>query len=1249
MKNTLIKLVFSPLNQFGLVLLILAIVMPRVLSASSVESMISRGESLIDQGKYQKALVVFKDIIQNRKNPTAIEQAYDESRLGQAYLKLGKYAQAGESFQKSSITLKKLLGSQHADYAFLLKWLADVYKYQGKYDQSLESYRQALELLEKKPGKQSAQYVKTLYNLADLYDAMGRYDESLKLFVESEASGKKLFGADHPEFATILNHYAGLYQSTAKYKEASKYYQQSMLIRKQKLGQRHPLYASSLNNIGGLLKQVGQYKKARLYYENAHKIYKLTLGDSHPDYAANLNNLALINKKLGNYAKALEQYKASVETWKKAVGDKHPSYAATLNNLALLLKSQEKFEEALPLYREVLDIWQQMLGKAHPNYARALNNLAFLEHKTGDTGQALKHYNEAVRTISRSLGKEHPSYANALNGLAGLYQSQGQYSQALPLYQEALSVNAKILGKDHPQYANNLNNLALLHEQMGDYEKALPLYLQAVKINEQTLGKKHDAYASSLNNLAVLYKKAGDNKQALASFREVMDIQKKTLGEGHTNYAATQNNLADLYKDMRQYEKAMPLYKNALSIQEKALGTQHLDYAITLNNLADLFYSTAAFDKALPLYQKSLKIKRATLDKNHPSIAISLNNLAGIYKSKGQYEKALEYFDQALEIKQRMLGKEHPSYINSLYGKASVLSAMKKYSKAIKLFSSAQALADAFIQAVFPVMSEEQKLKFAQTQSVNYHALVSLVNSKLANNKEALEIALNAVLSRKSIVFDAQSRLYESIASNLDKDSKQLWDKLAEVRSYLAKEIQAGELDATSEKYQSAIREFQQKIFQLEKQLSDKSPLVKQELQQHKVTFEEVAKQLDDNSVLLEFVKIREIDWGTGNVSDTWRYLVFVLNAKGDINLLDLGDADKLDMGFKKAISAFDSFPVLQAEQDRASKFLYQILWRPVSQYLTGISDVIFSPDGALNLVPFVVMMDQQGSYLVENTSVSYVSSGRDLVRHSQLFEPVSGLFLAANPSFDLKVDTHKIVIERQDNSRVRSSGFALQFTELPGTEREAKLIPAKFTGSKTVISGKDASEEAVIKTKRPEVVHLATHGFFLQDIPLLTIEGNRGSQLQRYIDSLPEGYENPLVRSGLAFAGANYAAFSTGIYDGVLTALEVSGMDLHGTDLVTLSACETGRGDVKTGEGVFGLRRAFALAGANNLMMSLWPVADEETALQMEIFYKNYRAGKSPVEALRITQIESINRLRAKNNGYANPTLWAPFIVQRK
>ena len=226
-------------------------------------------------------------------------------------------------------------------------------------------------------------------------------------------------------------------------------------------------------------------------------------------------------------------------------------------------------------------------------------------------------------------------------------------------------------------------------------------------------------------------------------------------------------------------------------------------------------------------------------------------------------------------------------------------------------------------------------------------------------------------------------------------------------------------------------------------------------------------------------------------------------------------------------------------------------------------------------------------------------------------------------------------------------------FTPLPGTQIEADEIPALIMSkdkNKTVLTGKAATEEEIKKSKSPRIMHLATHGFFLKDEEIALSNDTRGLSIvdlgpDKGIKNYAKRYENPLVRSGLAFAGANHASEVTKGEDGILTALEVSGLDLYGTDLVVLSACETGVGEIKNGEGVFGLRRAFALAGAKNLMMSLWPVSDEITARQMITFYKNLQK-LPPAKALRQAQLQTIKELKAKY-GFAPIVLWAPFILQ--
>jgi CHAT domain-containing protein len=331
---------------------------------------------------------------------------------------------------------------------------------------------------------------------------------------------------------------------------------------------------------------------------------------------------------------------------------------------------------------------------------------------------------------------------------------------------------------------------------------------------------------------------------------------------------------------------------------------------------------------------------------------------------------------------------------------------------------------------------------------------------------------------------------------------------------------------------------------------------------------------------------------------------------------------------------------------------LYSKLWVPLQTSLGPADKVLLSPDGVLNLVPFAALMDRNGKPLVERYKLAYVSSGRELIAAAGTAnQPQSDLVLVANPAFDLKPES---AFTRADDRRsFRSRDFYGTFAALPATEREAKEIPPLVAGDekrKQVVVGAKATESAVKAARSPRILHLATHGFFLQDEELQPDLDTRGGFLRPSFPVERRGpsrrYENPLLRSGLALAGANNAAQVTEGDDGLLTALEITGMDLYGTDLVVLSACETALGEVKTGEGVFGLRRAFALAGAKNLLMSLWPVNDETTANQMKAFYQNLQT-LPPAEALRQAQLETITELKADYGGIAPPALWAPFILQ--
>lgn len=312
----------------------------------------------------------------------------------------------------------------------------------------------------------------------------------------------------------------------------------------------------------------------------------------------------------------------------------------------------------------------------------------------------------------------------------------------------------------------------------------------------------------------------------------------------------------------------------------------------------------------------------------------------------------------------------------------------------------------------------------------------------------------------------------------------------------------------------------------------------------------------------------------------------------------------------------------------------------PVRKLLGNAHTLLVSPDGTLSLVPFAAFVDEQSRYLVERYSISYLTTGRDLLRLQAQAASRHGPLVIANPNFDDDGSANpprtSVARSAPGNRSVNLAGFA--FDPLPGTAKEAEALKGLLRGA-TVLTGSKATEAALKLVPSPSILHIATHGFFLSDARK---ERQEGAYRALY-DSDPSGRmlmgENPLLRSGLALAGFNKG--KSGSEDGVLTALEASGLDLTGTKLVVLSACETGVGDVLNGEGVYGLRRALVIAGTESQVMSLWQVSDAATRDLMIDYYKGLMTGGGRSESLRTVQLEML-----RGTDRQHPYYWASFIA---
>ncbi len=899
--------------------------------------------------------------------------------------------------------------------------------------------------------------------------------------------------------------------------------------------------------------------------------------------------------------------------------------------------------------------------------AGALNQQVIKLHSQGRYQEAIKIAQQALVTREKALGPDHPDVALSLNNLAELYKSLGDYAKAEPLGQRSLAIREKALGSDHPDVALSLNNLAELYRALGDYAKAEPLYKRSLDIWEKALGPDHPDVALSLNNLAELYKSLGDYAKVEPLYKRSLDIWEKILGPDHPDVALSLNNLAELYRALGDYAKVEPLHKRALAITEKALGPEHPDVARSLNNLAVLYDSLGDFAKAELLCERSLSIFEKALGPEHTDVATSLNNLAGLYSSIGDYAKAEPLYKRSLSIREKALGPEHTDVATSLNNLALLYAARDNFPKAHDLFQKAQQIDSKVIDQVMGFTGEEQKMKFLSTKKWGFYYFISLVDQYISQDPSARKDVLDVWIGRKGIILEAQKRFQEALIYSDDPQVVKTFQELSRVRAQLSKLAFSGPGKAGPEAYKKKIARLEAKKSELEAKLSNLSKAFALKQKVTKADSLKVANALPKDTALLEFARITKVNFNAKGKEKKWlsdHYIAFVVHAgRGDKpGMVNLGDAEEIDRTvtlLKKEI--VESRDVDDPDMASASIKLYKLVFEPLLKELGNKREIFISPDGNLNLMPFEVLQRPDGRFLIEDYTFNYLAAGRDIVGFGEIKEKGGKALLMGDPDFDLGEEEkdsslRKLALRGVQNTGVRSIDMrGFHFTRLPGTKEEVKTIHELLgKNNAEVYMGKEALEEVLKQKGTPRILHLATHGFFLSDFVLKDFSDNkfdRGIMVPNMALKKPRGkrvkIKNSLLRSGIALSGANNALKANDALksDGIVTAEKILGLKLRGTDMVVLSACNTGAGDVKTGEGVFGLRRAFTQAGTRSLVMSMWSVPDRETKELMVEFYRNIQSGKmNRCKALRQAALKQMNIVKERY-GHTNPFYWGAFV----
>ncbi|MEW5721813.1 MAG: tetratricopeptide repeat protein [Thermodesulfobacteriota bacterium] len=1095
----------------------------------------------------------------------------------------------------------------------------------------------------------------------------GRYKEALPLAREALEVWEKEAAPNDPLLAAGLTLLARLYDEAGLYAEAAPLYLRVLSIDRHNYGLESKEVAGDLNNLAALYYKQSDLARAEPLFKQALAIRVKILGPDHPDTATTQNNLGALYEAKGDFAQAEAMYRGALAVREKVLGPEDPKVATTLNNLAALFETTGRYEEAEPLYLRALSLKEKARGPAHPETAAAVNNLALLYDSMGWFDRAEPLYRRALAAREKVLGPDHPDTAVSLNNLAEFYAEFGQYDQALPLHQRALAVREKAWGPYHPDVAQSLNNLALLYQNLGDYAKADKMLNQALLVWDKTLGPDHPETAAALNNLAEFYQALGEFKKAEPLLRRSLEIYQQAFGRIHPAVATGWNNLAGLSMAQGDYVQAEPLEKKALSVWQQAVGPEHPSVASALNNLAAIYVALGLYDQARALHQRALALREKLLGADHPDTAQSRSNLAGALYALGDLGGAEKLYRQALQDLETALGPESIFLTPVLNNLAVLAAATGRYQEARALFQRALDLDRKIIDQALGFTSEERKAAFLAGKQKEVFAFLTLTAGPLGQDASARREALDLWLRRKGLVLEAQRRFQEALFYWDIPQAQEKFQELARAKSVLSRLVFSGPGPEGLELYRKRLDQAEARVRELEAELGRISRIFAEQREITAADSRKVAAALPPGSVLLEFARADRINFLANRGRDRWRpahYLAFVLpagSADGPA-LVDLGEAEALERAALefKALAA-DPRDQKGEKLKKASARVYESLFAPLRPHLGMAREIFISPDGILNLIPFEAVLGPDGRFLIEDYTFNYLSSGRDVVGFDRPAPVRPGpALLMGDPDFDLagpdKMEAlTRLGLPTSPPGETLLSGVPAprglrdqSFVPLAGTRAEVLAVRDVLGSEEAMVHlGAEALEEVLLSQENPRLVHLATHGFFLRDPEpaappdeglMAGDQGRRGAPPALEAD-------NPLRRSGLALAGANQALTQGGDGShGLLTAEKVLGLRLQGAELVVLSACETGLGEVRNGEGVYGLRRAFTQAGAEAIVMSLWSVPDLETTELMTGFYRNLAGGRKKSEALRAAALAEKETV-AGRYGFPHPFYWGAFV----
>lgn len=857
--------------------------------------------------------------------------------------------------------------------------------------------------------------------------------------------------------------------------------------------------------------------------------------------------------------------------------------------------------------------------------------------------------------------------------------AQGKFADAADLSRAALKKVESTQGKNSEDYGYWQLNLGTCLQHAGNVMEAVPFIEAGTESARQYSGENSEDYIMALNNLGMLYLELGRSGEAMQALETTVSKAKKEMTAENPNLGVSINNLGLVYETVGRYDQALKLYEEALVLTEKAVGTNDVRYATRLHNIAAVYHKMKRFDVAIEYYDRSLKIMEQKVGKKHPRYQSFLINLCNLYQETHQYQKSQEILLESIKVIAETQGKMSVEYLNALVEIGTNYMDMSRFELAKGVLLEADSIAGKLLgKAEFSRNADNllineitvyEGLGDRQNTLAGYERMMNHLNREIRDNFDFLSeveqrnalvqynaslfklfsyawknpgllepSGYNMILSLKELTLGSRKRLLESVAASPDPqihETYQLWLRL---NSRLAKQY-ALSIDKRSADF----ADMQAESETLERQLSAQSAIFREATS--RTSWQDVQKSLKEDEAAVEFFHFKYFKPGSASSTDSILYVALLLRKQDAaprlvylFNLKEVGNLDAI-----RNLYAFGG-PAGQPELNR-------LVWQPLSGYMTGIHTIYYAPSGILHRVNLAAIPISEKETVSDRFQLFALGNTRELTLFHQntgyedAGAAVFGGIVYQEEETTAPAPENNGQVSDQSSASTLGDGYRSMRNNswpfLEWTSREASDIKAQLekAGMRVEVhKGLDATEEVFKNIGKngpsPRVLHVATHGYFFPDTDTSAVTGFRSS-LQ------------PLIRSGLILANANPAwkgePSPPDREDGILTAYEISQMNLRNTELVVLSACDTGLGELQGNEGLYGLQRAFKLAGAKYILMSLWKVSDQSTYEFMTAFYREWLENKKDIPgAFQAAQ----NRMRVSYNKPFNPFLWAGFIL---